>query len=111
MLCTIAIAFSTLPINYPTRLFTLYEHISIELVNLEGFFTCSTEELTLHRESLTRLILQQQDDEYMRVMANIFGSQRTGWIPHIYWDDLESSERVWKSSGECKDVEPSCSVM
>lgn len=46
------------------------------------------------RASLTGLILSQQDDECMRVLAEIFESGREGIINFIYWNDLDSMEKV-----------------
>lgn len=44
------------------------------------------------RPSLTGLALAQEDDECLRVMAEIFDRTRVGFIGLIYWDDVEGME-------------------
>jgi hypothetical protein len=57
------------------------------------------------------LALAEQDDECLRVMAEEFENPRTGWITHIYWEDLDDMDKVWGQGTKDKDAEPSCSVM
>ncbi|KAL1985317.1 hypothetical protein VTN96DRAFT_7995 [Rasamsonia emersonii] len=40
------------------------------------------------RVSLTALVLAQEDEECMEVMAEAFQSPRAGFMNHVYWDDL-----------------------
>lgn len=44
------------------------------------------------RGGLTFLALNEQDDECLRVMARVFEDMRTGFMSHIYWDDLHTSD-------------------
>ncbi|KZF19909.1 hypothetical protein L228DRAFT_256894 [Xylona heveae TC161] len=67
------------------------------------------------RASFTSLVLAQQDDECMRVLAEAFQSPRTGFMNHIYWLDLDDPDQLAKSSTGNHDDDspmgPSCTVM
>jgi hypothetical protein len=55
-------------------------------------------------------VLAGEDEECMEVMAREFQNPRSGWITHIYWEDLDSQEKIWKGSKN-QDAEPSCTLM
>lgn len=53
------------------------------------------------RTSLTALVLSEQDQQCMEVMAKVFEDFRIGFMTHIYWEDLNTSEHIEPS----EDVE------
>jgi hypothetical protein len=66
------------------------------------------------RASLTALVMSQEDEECMEVMAHILTNPRAGAINHIYWEDLDiPGEEKPKSNSEkhSKHNEPACNVM
>ena len=62
------------------------------------------------RVSLTTLVLAEEDEECMEVMAEAFQSPRAGFMNHIYWKDLDTFEALRSSTGD-DEIEPSCTVM
>ena len=65
------------------------------------------------RASLTLLVLQSEDEECMEIIAKAFEDSRTGWMSHMYWDDLDDTEKIGSrlDGSSNRDPEPSCSVM
>jgi hypothetical protein len=65
------------------------------------------------RAALTTSVLAQEDDECMKVMAREFQNPRAGCMQHIYWEDLDSSDKVMSSmrATDNDEVGPSCTVM
>jgi hypothetical protein len=65
------------------------------------------------RATLTSLVLAEEDNECMRVMAEAFQNPRAGFMNHVYWGNLDRSEMP-ESTKEDKDEdedEPSCTIM
>lgn len=60
--------------------------------------------------SLTALALAEEDEECMEVIAEEFQSPRAGFISHVYWDDLGTSEELRSSIVDDK-IGSSCTVM
>ncbi|KAI2636277.1 hypothetical protein GGS26DRAFT_486893 [Hypomontagnella submonticulosa] len=52
------------------------------------------------RVGLTMLAMAEQDDECLRVMANMFQRPRTGFMGHIYWNDLEGTSDMMEKSAQ-----------
>lgn len=65
------------------------------------------------RVSLTALALAEEDDECLAVMARALQNQRTGFMHHIYWKDLDGPDKVkYKDPLDDSDLRaPSCTVM
>ncbi|OXV06093.1 hypothetical protein Egran_06139 [Elaphomyces granulatus] len=62
------------------------------------------------RASFTSLVLAEEDEECLTVMAEEFQRPRAGFMNHIYWDDLETSESIRATTAD-EDAGPSCRVM
>lgn len=65
------------------------------------------------RLSLTAFALTGEDEECLKVMAETFEEFRTGWMAHIYWDDLVTSKSMTERfCGDTDDVgEPACTIV
>lgn len=65
------------------------------------------------RASLTGLVLAEQDDECMKVMAREFQNPRAGFMQHIYWDDLDDGLDKTKGTYtiDYDEIADSCIVM
>lgn len=62
------------------------------------------------RLSLTTLALKEHDEECMQAFADAFQNPRSGFMDHIYWDDLETHGGF--GSGDPNPLGPdSCTVM
>ena len=62
------------------------------------------------RGTLIALLLAEEEEECMRVFAEEFQNPRAGFMNHIYWDDLDTSESL-KSATAQEEAGPSCTVM
>jgi hypothetical protein len=62
------------------------------------------------RASLTSLVLAEEDEECMEIIAEAFQSPRAGFMHHIYWDDLVSSEALRSTAAE-NELGASCTIM
>ncbi|KAL6401145.1 hypothetical protein AUP68_16871 [Ilyonectria robusta] len=64
------------------------------------------------RSALVSFVMQVEDEECMRVMAEIFDESRTGFMSHIYWEDLElSGSEPTTRSKPVMDEADMCTVM
>jgi hypothetical protein len=63
------------------------------------------------RASLTMLALAMEDDECLRVMAEMFQNPRAGWMQHIYWEELDDEDKVKSFMAGDVDDGLSCTVM
>jgi hypothetical protein len=70
------------------------------------------------RVSLISLVLSEENEECMEVMAEKFQNPRSGFMQHIYWEDLEHSESETKAKrdpleymGDATTHAASCAVM
>lgn len=65
------------------------------------------------RVSLARLVLSGEDEESMRAFAQAFENPRSGFMQHIYWEDLDDETSTDKGGmhGEEEDGVPSCANM
>lgn len=110
-----------LSLNYvflTVRFMVLFHQIEDELKRLRNplWVRAYEQEPLMMREkraSLTTLVLAEEDDECMRVMAREFQNPRAGCMQHIYWEDLDSSDKVMSSMRATNNDEigPSCTVM
>ncbi|EGR47421.1 uncharacterized protein TRIREDRAFT_108793 [Trichoderma reesei QM6a] len=57
--------------------------------------------------------LSERDEECLRTMARILEEQRTGWLAHIYWDDLDTTmDRLLRPRDDVEGPNPDvCSIM
>ncbi|KAJ4316572.1 hypothetical protein N0V84_007769 [Fusarium piperis] len=61
------------------------------------------------RITLTLLALTEQDQECLRIMAEVFESRRSGFMDYIYWEDLVTKPEMMERS---RDSSPeACVVM
>jgi hypothetical protein len=99
------------------RFMLLFHQIEDELKRLRNplWIRAYEQEPLLMREkrlSLTALVLAEEDDECMEVMARVFQNPRPGFMQHIYWEDLDSSSKVMSTDAMDHDeVGASCTVM
>lgn len=63
------------------------------------------------RLSLTALVLMEGDEECMQVIADIFQDAASGWMTHIYWEDLEDYGKTMRGSKKNQDDPPTCTMM
>ncbi|KFY30433.1 hypothetical protein V493_01927 [Pseudogymnoascus sp. VKM F-4281 (FW-2241)] len=71
------------------------------------------------RVSLTTLVLLGEDEEAMEIIAREFQNPRTGFMDHIYWDDLDGLPDSEKTTNKTDSSNPmddnaaanSCAVM
>jgi len=63
------------------------------------------------RASLTMLALAMEDDECLRVMAEMFQNPRAGWMQHIYWEELDDEDKVKSFMAGDVDDGLLCTVM
>lgn len=67
------------------------------------------------RCALTALVLGGDDDECMRVFAEEFDKMRSGFMNHIYWDDLSGADEPVHKHEQKTNVDDGpvgdCSVM
>lgn len=64
------------------------------------------------RSALVSFVMQVEDEECMRVMADLFDESRTGFMSHIYWEDLELSDSKPKTRRKpVMDEADMCTVM
>lgn len=119
-------AFSSLNYVWVTaRMMVLFLQIEDQLKRVRNpLWVRAYEEDTLmareKRVSLTSLVLTEQDDEAMEIIAREFQNPRAGFMDHIYWEDLDglpdsvkNSSRKPRSSNPMDDnaSAPSCVVM
>ncbi|KAF4981710.1 hypothetical protein FZEAL_2512 [Fusarium zealandicum] len=52
------------------------------------------------RVGLTLVALAQQDDECLKIIADVFEEHRSGFMSYIYWDDLDTSPLTERSVGQ-----------
>ena len=57
------------------------------------------------------LALAGLDDDCLQVMADEFQSPCSGWMDHMYWEELESMNAAAKYKRRKTDDEPSCAIM
>lgn len=99
------------------RFMLLFHQIEDELKRLRNpSWVCAYEkEAVMMREkraSLTALALTGEDEECIKVIAEAFQSPRTGFMEHIYWEDLKSAaETVSKDAIDDDEIGGSCTVM
>ncbi|KAI0197787.1 hypothetical protein F4808DRAFT_438147 [Astrocystis sublimbata] len=55
------------------------------------------------RIMLATVALQGDDEGLLRVLAKVFDESRTGFMSHIYWEDLADSEALFKLMGDSED--------
>jgi hypothetical protein len=100
-----------------TRFMMLFHQIEDKLKLLRNplWIRAYEKEAVMTREkrlSLTVLALTQQDEECMEVIAEAFQNPRTGFMQHIYWEDLKNSaETVSKDATDDDEIGGSCTVM
>jgi hypothetical protein len=65
------------------------------------------------RAGLTLLALAEQDEECLRVMAGVFEGMRTGFMGHIYWEDLQTGKQWGDTDSRMEGVDgvDQCVVM
>lgn len=99
------------------RFMLLFHQIENELKRLRNpsWVRAYEKEAVMMREkraSLTALALTGEDEECMKVIAEAFQSPRTGFMEHIYWEDLKSAaETVSKDAIDDDEIGGSCTVM
>lgn len=105
-------------LSYPwitARCMVLFEQIENRLKQLrnplwvrayEGSATLMQEK----RSSLAALVIFNQDEECMKVMAEEFQNPRVGFLDHIYWKKLDNPQRL-ESSELDEELGPLCTVM
>ena len=99
------------------RFMLLFHQIEDELKRLRNpsWVRAYEKEALMMREkraSLTALALTGEDEECIKVIAEAFQSPRTGFMEHIYWEDLKSAaETVSKDAIDDDEIGGSCIVM
>jgi hypothetical protein len=99
------------------RFMMLFRQIEEELKRLRSplWVLAYEREPSMMREkrlSLTTLVLAEEDDECMKVIAREFQNPRTGFTQHIYWEDLDDDEKILRTDPANHDeAEVSCTVM
>jgi hypothetical protein len=63
------------------------------------------------RVSLTALVMNDEDEECLEVMAREFQNPRTGFMQHMYWEDLENKGKVMSAMDHNDEVGGECTVM
>jgi hypothetical protein len=46
------------------------------------------------RLALTSFVLAREDDQCLEVMAEMFQDPRAGFMQHIYWEDLDTFDKM-----------------
>jgi hypothetical protein len=82
-----------------TNFMILFTRIEDELKRLRNplWVQAYEENPVLMREkrlSLTSLVLAGEDDECLEVMAEMFQNPRSGFMQHIYWEHLDTFDKV-----------------
>ena len=98
------------------RFMLLFHQIENELKRLRNpsWVRAYEKEAVMMREkraSLTALALTGEDEECMKVIAEAFQSPRTGFMEHIYWEDLKSAAETVTKDAMDDDIGDSCTVM
>ncbi|KAI2470526.1 hypothetical protein F4781DRAFT_175854 [Annulohypoxylon bovei var. microspora] len=100
------------------RLFTIMEDKLKETRNplyVQAYEEARGELRREKRLGLVMLALSEQDDECLKIMAEVFQNPRAGFMNHIYWEDLEQTSVRMKrthQSREKEQIEPDqCAVM
>jgi streptomycin 6-kinase len=60
------------------------------------------------RINLVVMAMKGEDDECLRIMANVFEKVRNGFNSHMYWKDLDVT---WKELRRRKDRDSGCQIL